>query len=400
MRTTFTRVMARWAARSVVTSTGWSVLLASIAALIVGRAADWAEAALAGTAGLTVLALCGLFTIGRTNVRVDIRIDRRRLHAGEATHAHVRLTNLARRPLLPLALRIPVGSTSQLFAVPMLTGGGERTRTFEVAAARRGVIPIGPITTVRADPFGLLARTVTWTTVEEVFVHPEILDIPPIGAGLRHDLEGRTGTQLSSSDLAFHTLRDYVPGDDRRFIHWRSSAKVASSAVGGRLLVRQFLETRRTHVLVIIDGDPAAYPRPEDFEVAISAGASLAIQAVRDRLEATVLASGHVTANGTRQHILDACARAVPSTTPLATLVARAVQVAPHATAAFIVTGAKVTFPEVRRAAGRVPAVIETTILQVDRDRPPGARTGGSLGVATIRELRDLRSVLGTGSIA
>ena len=55
------------------------------------------------------------------------------------------------------------------------------------------------------------------------------------------------------SDLAFHALREYQPGDDRRYIHWRSSAKA------GRLLVRQFLDTRRSHVTVIVDPDPEQY---------------------------------------------------------------------------------------------------------------------------------------------
>ena len=65
------------------------------------------------------------------------------------------------------------------------------------------------------------------------------------------------------SDLAFHALRDYQPGDDRRYIHWRSSAKA------GRFLVRQFLDTRRSHVAVVVDSEAANYTDPDEFELAI-----------------------------------------------------------------------------------------------------------------------------------
>ena len=56
------------------------------------------------------------------------------------------------------------------------------------------------------------------------------------------------------SDLAFHALREYVPGDDLRHVHWRSSARA------GELLVRQYHDTRRNHATVVVDADPAAYP--------------------------------------------------------------------------------------------------------------------------------------------
>ena len=381
---------------SAFTSTGWCVLLGGAGALVVGAIVEWAEAALAGALALVVVALCALFTIGRTNVTVDITVDDRRLRAGKKTTARLNLTNRARGPLLPLSIRIPIGPRNEVFRLPMLASGASDERHMEVHGLRRSVIPIGPVTTVRGDPFGLLARTVTWTDVCEVFVLPEVVELASIGVGLRHDLEGRTGAHLSSSDLAFHTLRDYVPGDDSRFIHWRSSAKVSTTTPGGRLLVRQFLETRRTHVLVVVDGDLDDYDDPDSFEVAVSAGASLALQVVRDQLEASVLVSSHVAGGATRREILETCARAVPTATALPVLVSRATQVAPHATAAFIVTGSLPDMAALRRAAGRLPSGLPTSVVRVDpQGRPPA--NAGALNLLTIRGLQDLRAVLDNG---
>lgn len=378
----------------VFTGTGAVVLAGSVCALVVGAWADWAEAALAGTVGLIALGLCSLFTVGRTQVSIDITVQRRRLRSGEQTTATVRLTNLSRRPLLPLTVMVPVSATPRAIAVPLLVHNAQTAESFGVYGTRRGIIPIGPVTTVRGDPLGLLARTIAWTGIEEVFVHPDIVDVNPIGAGLRHDLEGRTGAQLSASDLAFHTLRDYVPGDDRRYIHWRSSAKVATGTPGGRFLVRQFLETRRTHILVVVDGDAAAYPDPDDFEVAISAGASVALQALRDGLEASILVSGQVAANAGRSQLLDACARAESGTTALPVLIARAAVAAPQATVAFIVTGATPALIDLRRAASRIPIGPATTVLRVDPSGHNAITTGGSLTVLTMRTLADLRGIL------
>ena len=75
----------------------------------------------------------------------------------------------------------------------------------------------------------------------------------------------------------FDDLREYQPGDDKRYIHWRSSAKA------GKLLVRQFLDTRRSHLTVLVDTDPESYGGSEDLaEVAISVAGSLALRTIAD----------------------------------------------------------------------------------------------------------------------
>ena len=120
------------------------------------------------------------------------------------------------------------------------------------------------------------------------------------------------------SDLAFHALREYQPGDDRRYIHWRSSAKA------GRLLVRQFLDTRRSHVTVLVDTDPRSYtggedildewtgehteplvaahsaPEIPDLETAISVGASIVLRVMRDEQDTTIVCGSHDISRSTR----------------------------------------------------------------------------------------------------
>ena len=80
-----------------------------------------------------------------------------------------------------------------------------------------------------------------------------------------------TTAKLSSSDVSFHALRDYVPGDDRRNVHWPMSAHT------GRLVVRQFEETRRSHHLIILDTRLGQWSDRDSFENAVSVAASLAV---------------------------------------------------------------------------------------------------------------------------
>ena len=111
----------------------------------------------------------------------------------------------------------------------------------------------------RGRTLGLVRRVSTWDNPETLHVHPRTVRVPFEATGFQLDVEGVVTAKLSSSDVAFHALRDYEPGDDRRHVHWASSARL------GRLVVRQFEETRRSHHLLVLDTRSGAWPR-EDFE--------------------------------------------------------------------------------------------------------------------------------------
>jgi uncharacterized protein (DUF58 family) len=391
----------RWAARlglGTVTALGWTVLAGSAVAWLVGARLGWIELVLAGVTGLLTFVLCGLFAIGRTTLRVGIESEPRRIVVGSDAAVHVTVTNVAKRRLRPLTL--DVGGAPEPFDLPGIAGhGGVHQVSFPVPGRHRGVVLVGPARTTRGDPLGLLQRRVAWTGSIPVFVHPTTIRLAPFGSGLLRDLEGRPTKELSMSDLAFHTLREYAPGDDRRYIHWRSSAKLASTGQGSRFLVRQFQDTRRTQLLVVVDGDPDAYADPADFETAISVGASVAVQAVDDELTVSLQVADQFTRKEvgrrqTRQQVLDACARADHTRIRLPELVARASRQSPEATFALVVTGAYPSFANLRRAALQIPRQVRRAAIRVDPTGRAGVASGATFSVLTLADLRDLRTLL------
>ena len=73
--------------------------------------------------------------------------------------------------------------------------------------------------------------------MHELYVHPRTVAVPSTSAGLVRDLEGNASRRLVDADMSFHAIRAYAPGDSRRQIHWKSTAKT------GQLMVRQFEES-------------------------------------------------------------------------------------------------------------------------------------------------------------
>ncbi|MCW2497077.1 DUF58 domain-containing protein [Jatrophihabitans sp.] len=390
------RALARRAApvTSTVTRVGWGFLVATALAWLVGAELGWIEFRYIATACLFVFVLSSLLTIGRTSLAVTLELDPRRVVAGSSAGGRVLVRNVSRRRLLPFVLEVPIGASAPPFPMPTLAGGAEADELFSVSTARRGVIAVGPATSVRGDPLGLLRRSVRWTETLELFVHPITVPLEPLGAGLLRDLEGQTTNETSMSDLAFHALRDYAPGDDRRYIHWRSSAKVGSTTEAGKFLVRQFLDTRRSHLTVIVDGQPTSYLDVIDFETAISAAASVALRAITDEVPTTVLAAQHAVNDASLALTLDTFARAEAGGDRLGVLASQATIMAPDTSVALLVSGAEVGFGELQRAASYFAPEVKVIAVRVDPTRQATIAAPAGLTVVTLPQLSSLAALL------
>jgi uncharacterized protein (DUF58 family) len=374
-----------------VTTLGWSVLGTAMLCWLLGWGFGWAELLLAAAGAGVLFCLCIALAIGRMTLRVQVRLDPRRVVVGEPAAGEVHVTSLTRRPMLPLALELPVGSDAARFQLPLLRPNVTHEELFVVPTQRRGVIPIGPARTVRGDPLGLIRRQVTWTDLIELIVRPVTVPLDSLGSGLLRDLEGLTTNDLSMSDLAFHALRDYLPGDDRRYIHWRSSAKT------GHFMVRQFLDTRRSHITLLVDSAPTAYPDAEDYELAVSAAASIVMRALTDEQEITVLAGRYAIPAGSGSQALDTFARVELDGHGLDDLTARSLRMAPDTSIALLVTGSSTTFIELRRAASQFPQEVAIHALRIDPHRATAVTSIRTLTVLTLQKLSDLNLLLHGG---
>jgi len=369
---------------------GWVALGAGVVAWVAGRGLGWVELFVVGVVLVTIFLAALAFTLGRQPYAVSLRLSESRVVVGERAMAGVVVRNTSAHHVLPARIEMPVGQAEVAFALPGLPRGGEHEELFAIPTARRAVIAVGPVRSVRGDPLGLVRRSMTWTDVEELYVHPRTVRLASTAAGFLHDLEGATTRDITSSDLAFHALREYIPGDDRRHVHWRSSART------GKLMVRQFEETRRSHVVVALSRNAADYDDDEELEIAVSSAGSLGLQALEEEKDLTVLTSHEVLPALSRRQLLDNLTRLETGTGPsgvvtMARAVARDVE---HASMAILVCGSTVSPRDLRAAGAVLPVGVRALAVRVDRDAESGLSTVGVVTVATVGALDELPRTL------
>ncbi len=373
---------------------GWTVLGTGLVAACVAVALNWREmVVLAFACGLLVL-LAAPFLLGRTNVAVELRLEPDRVAAGESVAAGVLVTNTASTRLLPTTLEVPVGSTIHRYGVGALPPGAHHEETFTIRTERRGAIEVGPALTRRGDAMGLFSRDVVWTPMREVLVRPPLVSLDSLGAGLLRDLEGVSTDAVSQSDLAFHALREYVPGDDLRHIHWRSSAKVMASSGESSLLVRQYLDTRRSHAAIVVDDDVAAWADEDDFETAMSVAASLAVRAVLDEFEVSFACGSQVSTGSDGNLALDAVCRAQFDSVGFTATARRAASVATDASLVFLIGGVHTPFADVLRAAAAFPPEVRRFAVLVQPGEQSRVRETGGVQVMHLGAIDDLAGLL------
>jgi uncharacterized protein (DUF58 family) len=261
------------------TARGWIVGALGLVLVIAGLAFGAKPVEQLGFALMVLVALAlAVVRLGRHDLQIKRTVSPVRTGAGQPVTVTVDIANQGRgaAPLLLLEDRLPRSLDGHArFAVNGVESKGERRTTYVIRARRRGSYQIGPLEMSFVDPFGLarISRTTAATTA--FLVHPAVehLAMPrEFGRNQSHAVSAiRQPTGIRGDD--FYALREYVPGDDLRKIHWPSTGK------RDKFMIRQEEIPWQTRTSIVVDDRRSAHEGTggfSSFERSIDAAASLA----------------------------------------------------------------------------------------------------------------------------
>ena len=209
-----------------------------------------------------------------------------RVHAGEPFLMEIAVENTKPRAasfsieIEDLLAGRPLDKKCYFLKVP--AGKTQRT-SYRHTFARRGVYRLDGVRIATKFPFALFRKSRDVAEACEVLVYPAVVPVPRPTPQARQ--QGDALTERLGRRGEFFGLREWREGDDRRDVHWRSSART------GRTMVREYEDELSRRAVILVDNalpaetlralaadalDGAAEAHVDALERAISRAASLA----------------------------------------------------------------------------------------------------------------------------
>jgi uncharacterized protein (DUF58 family) len=209
-----------------------------------------------------------------------------RVFAGEPFLMEVAITNAKpQRASYSIEVEDLVGTTpldKRCYFLKIPAAKTQRT-SYRHTFARRGLYTLTGYRIATKFPFALFRKSRDVDAPLDVLVYPARVPVPRPAP--RTPTHGETAVNRAGRHGEFFGLREHRSGDDRRDVHWRSSART------GRLVVREYQDEHARKIAIAVDhalpdavrdavGDGALTPMVEravaSVERAVSVAASLA----------------------------------------------------------------------------------------------------------------------------
>jgi uncharacterized protein (DUF58 family) len=266
---------------------------AAAALVALGARADYPELVTLGLAAAATLPLAALWLVAAPRLTVEREVRPHRVFEGNAAQGALTVTNVGRRGSPPLLVTETVGGHRTTVPVPALSAGDRCTVAYPLPVTKRGRYLIPPVELGHCDPLRLLHRGRAHGGELVVHVYPRVHSLATIAAGGPQDAEGPTISTAPPGGVAFHSLREYAPGDDRRHIHWGATART------GTVMARHVVVPDEPRQLVVLDTSAAPYTGGL-FEDAVRVAASFCVAAESAGLPFRLRTTGALERDSTR----------------------------------------------------------------------------------------------------
>lgn len=299
------------------TKVGKKVGLTSLAMYGAALGLGYRDLAIPAAAGAVAVCAAALTVARRPHVQVSVRVTPASVSRGQQVTAVVTVRNDARSRSPRFALALPHGTDLTWLSVRGLAPGQHRQIAMTLRCDRRGPLEIGPPVIQQGDAFGLCSRIQIAGHPVAVVVYPMLYPLPlPLALRSRR-LGGTASAEVPENGVIYHSLREYVPGDDLRHVHWLASARLASTS--GSLLVRRLANLGDVRHSILLDtcsrsyhGNPDAAEGP--FEAALDLAASVLTAYAKAGMRIDLHAVGGMKVkagpgHASAQRVLDALAR-------------------------------------------------------------------------------------------
>ncbi|WP_211217922.1 DUF58 domain-containing protein [Microbacterium luticocti] len=262
------------------TARGWASLVVAVIAWVGGVWTGYP--ALVGLAvALTAALVVAVVSVAvPTPVTISRTVRPERVSRFDECRATIRVVNTARRWPVTLAGTDRVDGAPVAFEFPTLRGGQSAETTVRIPTERRGVITFGPLSLDRRSFADLVRVRRAYGQSASVLVEPRLLDAAGLPPGLRRSHVG-ADERIAHGGTDLVGLREYVPGDDLRRLHWATSAR------RGVLMVREDADPAMPFLTVLLDDRAGSY-RDGGFDEAVDVAASLLDAAAASRSPARV----------------------------------------------------------------------------------------------------------------
>lgn len=242
-----------------ITSKGIGILLVAILVFLLARVTQvgWLYLVDALLWGILILSAV-LPWLGVVMMSARLRLDIEGASAagvspseGDRIRIQVSLRNRAFWPRFVFGLYydcplVKPESCLRRFFVTQLAASAQMSLVSILEAYQRGPYHLGPVVVESSAPFGLFRRRAQLCPPQPVLVLPKVHKIrqcfvvDELCGVVLQSRGSRVGTDPVGS-------RNYLPGDPRRYIHWRNTARV------GRVMVREFEDPKEEILYLLFD---------------------------------------------------------------------------------------------------------------------------------------------------